>query len=284
MIPSKSGHLSGRIIIIFLFLFGLAGCEDTDLRLVAEAGMDALTAITLSDESVHELSLKAALHSDSENIIASVESDYLKRVYRITGEYSEKDGFKFDFKVYMDPAINAFAMANGSIRIYSGLMEMMNDNELRFVIGHEMGHIVKKHIHKKIQLAYAGSALRKGIASQNNEAGELARSQIGGFAEQLLNAQFSQQEEREADDYGLGFLENSGYGKDEAISALRKLASLGANHSFLSSHPAPAKRAERLEGKSGISEDNKLDRVNKVLLIAKNYLSALFKKAKESFL
>jgi hypothetical protein len=66
MIPSKSGHLLSRIIIIFLFLFCLTGCEDTDLRLAAESGMDALTAITLSDERVHELSLKAAMHSDSE--------------------------------------------------------------------------------------------------------------------------------------------------------------------------------------------------------------------------
>jgi putative metalloprotease len=36
-------------------------------------------------------------------------------------------------------------MADGSIRIYSGLMEMMDEGELLFVLGHEMGHVVEKH-------------------------------------------------------------------------------------------------------------------------------------------
>ena len=138
-------------------------------------------------------------------------------------------------------------MADGTIRLYSGLMEMMDDGELRFVLGHEMGHVVRNHIRKKLQLAYAASALRKGIASQAGTAGALAASQLGGFTELLVNAQFSQQEEREADDYGAGFLERQGYDRKPAISALRKLAPLGNNHSFLASHPAPGVRADRLE-------------------------------------
>jgi Zn-dependent protease with chaperone function len=36
-------------------------------------------------------------------------------------------------------------MADGSIRIYSGLMEMMDDEKLLFVLGHEMGQVVEKH-------------------------------------------------------------------------------------------------------------------------------------------
>jgi putative metalloprotease len=38
---------------------------------------------------------------------------------------------------------------------------MINDGELRFVIGHEMGHLMKKRIRKKIQLAHAASTVRK---------------------------------------------------------------------------------------------------------------------------
>ena len=41
-----------------------------------------------------------------------------------------------------------------------------------------------------------GRAVRKGAASLNNEVGDIARSQFSGFAEKLLNAQFSQHEER----------------------------------------------------------------------------------------
>jgi putative metalloprotease len=138
-------------------------------------------------------------------------------------------------------------MANGSIRFYSGLMDMMDDGELLFVVGHEMGHVVDKHIKKKIRLAYAGSAARKAIASQQSGVGEIARSQLGALAESLLNAQFSQQEERKADDYGVMFLKKTGRDGKPAVSSLMKLASLGNDHSFLSSHPEPEARANRLQ-------------------------------------
>ena len=143
--------------------------------------------------------------------------------------------------------VNAFAMADGTIRLYSGLMQMMNDQELLFVIGHEMGHVARQHIRKKMVLAYAASAIRKGVAAQQDgRAGELARSAVGDFVQKLLNAQFSQQEEREADDYGLDFMQSRGLNGESAVTALHKLATLGKNHHFLSSHPAPEKRAKRL--------------------------------------
>lgn len=179
--------------------------------------------------------------------MAPPDSDYTIRLKRILSRKSQDGDITFNYGVYISPEVNAFAMADGSIRIYSGLMDMLNDGELRFVIGHEMGHVMKRHIRKKIQLAYAASAVRKGIASQNNAAGEAARSVFGGLAESLMNAQFSQLEEKEADDYGLLFLKKKDCEPRDAVSALKKLAGLGKEHSFLSSHPQPDKRAERLQ-------------------------------------
>ena len=49
--------------------------------------------------------------------------------------------------------VNAFAMANGCIRVYSGLMDMMTDNEVEAVIGHEMGHVALGHVKKGMQVA-----------------------------------------------------------------------------------------------------------------------------------
>ncbi|MCI5146521.1 MAG: peptidase M48, partial [Candidatus Electrothrix sp. AR3] len=196
----------------------------------------------------------------------------------VGGHYQE-EGFNFNYKVYLADEVNAFAMADGTIRIYSGLMDMLTDGELRFVIGHEMGHVALKHIHKKLQLAYASSAVRKAIASVDNTAGEIARSQLGGFMQKLMGAQFSQLEEKEADDFGLAFLQSKSYQPQAAISALQKLATLGNNHSFLSSHPDPGKRAQRLqlqlEGKGeSIAEQKEgmLNRVKGVLI----FIFALF--------
>lgn len=136
------------------------------------------------------------------------------------------------YKVYLSPKVNAFALGDGSIRVYSGLMDMMNEGELRFVLAHERGHVVKKHIKKKMEIALANSALRKGLASQQNIIGDLARSTLGRFMQTFLNAQFSQEEEKAAEDYVLQFLKQEGYDPQKAVSSLEKLATLGSDHSF----------------------------------------------------
>ena len=236
-----------KLIAIVLCLFLLCGCENTDLMTATEAGLDAVKALTLSDQDVQEIAIRSARYSDEKHTLSPPGSKYAKRLSGLVGQHFQEGNLQFNYAVYLSPEVNAFAMANGTIRVYSGLMDMLDDGELRFVIGHEMGHVVKNHIRKKIQLAYAASAVRKGLASQNNAAGEMARSLVGGLAETLMNAQFSQLEEKEADDYGLGFLKREKFEPKGAVSALKKIARLSQGHSFLSSHPDPDKRAERLQ-------------------------------------
>lgn len=246
-----------NIFCLLVLLVGW-GCEDADLQLAAEAGIEAVTALTLSDEAVRELAGHSAAYADNEHAIAPENSSYGRRLRRLVKDQGQ-DGIRFNFKVYLDDTVNAFAMADGSIRLYSGLMDLMDDGELRFVIGHEMGHVVKEHVRHKLQMAYGVSAIRKGLAAGNNTLGDLARSQLGDFAEVLMSAQFSQMEEKIADDYGLQLLLQEGYDPRGAVTALRKLAALGAGHTFLSSHPDPGLRAERLalqiEGKALPIED-----------------------------
>jgi putative metalloprotease len=168
------------IVILSLFSFG---CEDTDVGMALQAGADAVRAVTLDDEGVHRLAVEVATRSDREHSLAPPDNPHAKRLERLTGGQNKIDGYEFDFKVYLSPKVNAFAMADGTIRIYSGLMEMMTDGELLFVIGHEIGHVVENHIKEKHKLAYAGSAVRKAIASQQNEVGDIARSAIGALTE-----------------------------------------------------------------------------------------------------
>jgi putative metalloprotease len=233
-----------------LLLLGLSavliGCENTDMQLATEAGIDAYKAVTLSDQAVAELAGKSSAYMDGEQPVAPAANHYAKRLRALVCDRHAQDGFTFTYKVYLRDEVNAFAMADGSIRIFSGLMDMFDDGELRFVIGHEMGHVVKQHTRKQLRLAYAASAVRKGLAAQEGVAADLARSQLGGLVQQLMGAQFSQLEEKVADDYGLSFLKAQGYAPEDAVSALNKLAALGSGHSFLSTHPAPALRAERI--------------------------------------
>jgi len=273
--------------LLLCFVFLLSGCEDTDITTATDAGLDAVKALTLSDQDVQEIAAESAQLSDKENRLAPPDNIYAKRLHQLVGQNLQEGNVKFNYRVYISPEVNAFAMADGTIRIYSGLMEMLNDGELRFVVGHEMGHVMKNHIRKKIQLAYAASAVRKGIASQNNAAGDVARSLFGGLAESLMNAQFSQLEEKDADDYGLDFLRRKNYEPRHAVSALKKLAGLGKGHSFLSSHPDPDKRAERLqaqlEGRALSIEENKQNILGKVKAFLESNFRAMYRHLSKRF-
>ena len=52
----------------------------------------------------------------------------------------------------------------------------------------------------------------------------------GDFLERFVNAQFSQKEEKAADDHALDFMKRQGYDPTRAVSALNKLAQLGSDH------------------------------------------------------
>lgn len=225
----------------------LAGCDNTDLSLATGAAVDAVRAATLSDKEILGIAVRSARESDRRHVLAAPDSQHALRLQRLAGRQLREGSQEFNVGVYVSPEVNAFAMADGTIRIYGGLMDLLDDGELRFVVGHEVGHVAKEHVRKKIRLAYAASAVRKGIASQGGAAGDVAGSLLGGLAEALLNAQFSQLEEKEADDYGLAWLRRGNQDPGDAVSALRKLARLGKGHSFLSSHPDPDLRAERLQ-------------------------------------
>lgn len=275
-------NIMNRYFAVWIcFVLLLSGCENTDVMTAVDAGKDAVKAMTLSDQDVHDIATKAAQLSDKQNVVAPPDNKYAIRLNGLVAQQFQEGNLKFNYAVYLSPEVNAFAMADGTIRIYSGLMDMLNDGELRFVIGHEMGHVVKNHIRRKIQLAYAASAVRKGASAQNSAAGEVARSAVGGLAETLMNAQFSQLEEKEADDYGLAFLQREKYSTQEALSALRKIAKLSKGHSFLSSHPDPEKRADRLqaqlEGRALSIEDRKQSLINKLKTFLEHNFPSIYR-------
>jgi putative metalloprotease len=235
-----------RILALCLALAALAGCR-IGMSDALDAGGDLYKAANLSAEEVRELGKASAGELDGKNTIAGKNSAYVKRLGKITTGLKNEAGLQLNYKVYMTSSVNAFALPDGSIRVYSGLMDLMDDDELYFVVGHEIGHVAGGDAADKIKMAYAASGARKAAGSAGGTVGALSRSELGGIAEALVNAQFSQAQESAADKYGLGLMEKNKKNSAAAVSALRKLAVPGGKSGMFDSHPDSNARADQIE-------------------------------------
>ena len=227
----------------------LTGCQNMDSNGLLSSGAEAFQAYSLSDEQVKTLSDKACQEMDAKATIAPASSEYSKRLSKIAAALGDNiNGQPVNYKVYQTKDVNAFAMANGCIRVYSGLMDLMNDNEVEAVIGHEMGHVALDHVKKGMQVALGTNAVRAAAASAGGIVGSLSQSQLGDLGEKLVNSQFSQRQESEADDYSYDLLRKRGINPAGLATSFEKLAKLeaGRQSSMFDDHPASEARAQHI--------------------------------------
>ena len=214
-----------------------------------EAGKDLSKSESITDEELKGYFDQMSQDMDRRNRIAATGTPYATRLAKLISGLARYDGLSLNFKAYLTPQVNAFAMANGTIRIYSGLMDKFTDDEIRYVIGHEIGHVKRGHTKARIQNALRTSALRNAVAAQGGKAGALAESQLGDLFEKSIRAQHSQGNEREADDYSMQFMKKNKYAPQACVTALDKLAAMSGGSGepqWLATHPSPQERAKRM--------------------------------------
>jgi len=228
----------------------VSGCQNLNTDTLMQSGAQAFQAATLSNNDVKTLSDKSCAEMDSKAQIAPADSTYAKRLNKIAAALGDNiNGTPANYKVYVTKDVNAWAMANGCVRIYSGLMDMMTDDEVRYVIGHEIGHVQAGHSRKRMQLALSSSAAQQAAAAAGGRAAALAESELGELFVKVVRAQHSQSNENEADDLAMRFMSRHRYDRRAAVTALEKLDALSGGSggaSWLSTHPAPRDRAQRM--------------------------------------
>ncbi|MBQ9661124.1 MAG: M48 family metalloprotease [Bacteroidales bacterium] len=220
---------------------------------LANAGGTALAAVSITDEQISELCRQSVAYTDANTPMA--DAKYMQRLQKLMAGVTEIDGKPLNFKVYQSNEVNACAYGDGSVRVNSALMDLMDDDELFAVIGHELGHVVHKDSMKAMKRAYLGSAAREAIFAAGGY-GQLAGTVLGDISQAYVNAQFSQSQESNADAFGFQFAIDNGHDPYSMARSLEKLNSLsgGGQSSALakmfSSHPDSAKRAAKMRKKA----------------------------------
>ena len=212
------------------------------------AGLKTVKAATLSDQQVVDYTKEYVAWSDANNPVAPATHPLAKRLQKLVGGLGTYDGMAMNYKVYLVKDVNAFACADGSVRVFAGLLELMNDQEVLGVIGHEIGHVKHKDSRDAMRTALLTSALKEGASSQGGTVATLSGSQLGDVGQALANASFSRAQESSADGYGYELLKAqqvnpwymaSAFGKLQALSAGAKTSK---SAQLFSSHPDTEKR------------------------------------------
>jgi len=236
-------------LILWLCLAAAPAVAQIDPNLM-QGALEAYKSFTLSDAEVAKYSRQAVQQMDAKFPIAGPSDPYTQRLNRIVSRHRVVGGIPINYKVYKTKDVNAFATADGSVRVFQGLMDIMTDQELLAVMGHEIGHVVNKDSRDAMKSALKRSAVRNVAASQSGAIGQLSRSQLGGLADYMMGASFSRRQETEADDYSYTFLKRNGYNVLALATSFEKLAKLGGQTNrvteLLSSHPDSRARAQRV--------------------------------------
>ena len=235
----------------------MASCSSlkvVDQNAAVNAGAAAMQALTISDAQISQLCSEYMVESDGQNTILPASNEYTQRLNRIMAKFHNIGDMNINYKVYQSNTVNAFASGDGSIRIYSGLMDAMNDDELFAVIGHELGHLKNKDVRDAYRTAYLIVAARYGIGAFSQTAGAISQGFLGDLGQQLAQNAYSRKQEYEADEASFQYCITNGVDPFAMYHALNVLIALNGNSGtqssvaqMFSTHPDSGKRATRIK-------------------------------------
>lgn len=238
------------LALILACTMGLAWLPQT-----ASAMMTLEEERKLGDEAFEEIIVAIPLVDDPDTV------DYVRALgKRLVDQLPEKL-FAYRFFVANEPDMNAFAIPGGYIFMFRGMIATMeNEAELAGVMSHEIGHVWRRHLARRMEKSAPTTAatvagmlagmLLGGLAGvpalgQAVTMGSLA----GGTTAQLA---FSREDEQEADWAAVKLMGENGYSPQEMVKSFNRIwrmerTTMPDMPVYLRTHPASPQRMEFIE-------------------------------------
>ncbi len=227
-----------KLLLAFIFVL----CVVFGITPPTQAGMISLEQeIEMGRETANALEAQYGLYQNS------AMQERVNRIGQRLAAVSGRTDIAYSFKVLNHNEVNALACPGGFIYVFKGLIDYMpSDTELAGVLGHEVGHVAKKHTVNSIE-KQMWTTLALIIAT-----GGRGGMSLIGAAQQALFAGYSRTDERGADKEGFYNTVNAGFNPYAMLITANKLEDLadqggGANYGLFSSHPEPEERVKRIQ-------------------------------------
>ena len=162
---------------------------------------------------------------------------------------------EYHFNIIDDANFNAFATRDGYIFIHRGLLTSLNsEGELAGILGHEIGHVVGRHIQRRQRISRVGrvAGFLGSVLTGTGAVGDLASATT-----QTISSGYGRELELEADGYSGDFLARAGYNpmsmidgiqvlKDNELFEKSKPNGKPRYHGLFTTHPKNDKRLHEL--------------------------------------
>ena len=238
----------------------LAGCA-TPPYAIRQAPMPEESAEALQIEreisriQAEDFERQGARPVGSDDVLGGLHVEAIvTRISRVT----ERPGLPYRAYLYEDRDPNAASLADGRIYISTGMLQYLagrgsRADELAFILGHELGHTVAQHLVKRfhtlqqqqmlVSLVAAGASAASGSIGQ--EAGRFVVDAASLLADVAASG-FSQNQELEADQFGIRYVMRAGYDPHAALDLLQDFARFETPSLFLRTHPYVTERRAQL--------------------------------------
>lgn len=155
--------------------------------------------------------------------------------------------------VFDSNMINAFALPGGKIGVYTGILNVTEDqHQLAAIMGHEVGHVIANHSNERMS---AAALKQKGLqigqlllGDQEKQTRDAILKGADVLAQYGLLMPYGRSHENEADIIGQELMAKSGFKPEAAVALWQNMAkvSKGAPHELLSTHPSNENRIKKL--------------------------------------
>lgn len=233
-------RIRNRFLFTLFFLTALTASAWADMSLERE--------ISLGRETARKVEAQYGLWPDGEAL------ERVNRIGHALAAVSERPDLPYTFKVLNTTNVNALAVPGGFIYTTRGLMSLVTDDELAFVLGHEITHAAKKHTVKQIEKQNLTNAGLLTLAVLLGK-GEPSRGTLNtaGLASTVLTAKYSRDDEKDADLTACQYMSAIGINPRASITFMEKLKKYGGGelpgivNSLVGSHPNTDQRIAELQ-------------------------------------
>jgi len=179
-----------------------------------------------------------------QKFVFSTDPKYINRVQSVGQKIaliSDRQDYEYKFHVVEDKELNAFTTPGGNVYVNTGLLDkLQTDDELAFVIAHEVGHCAARHVVKKYQAALGYSVVGSLVLSQVSASASSLASMSSGVAMNLIFSSYGRKDEFEADRLGIKYMYLAGYdpaGAKKSFEVLKANAKGPEGPILFRSHP-----------------------------------------------